>query len=271
MWQKLEEENHEFFRAYYVRLIVKDQIQRFNDLLQRQVKSMQMYATGSTPLSNGSHILPAPQICQVTEHAGRNVKLDNMHQTVNGNLPHVYTNGASSVHSYAQAAVDVSTHARSVDVSPNMLLPQSANPEMMQRPNGRRIKSTGYSGKYGGESILLQDRPGIGNLSISHFSSVESSVQPLNENHSPWDADTSSFGFLGRIPRNFSLSDLTADFTNSSEILEGYSGSAFLATDTNNFLDPQGRVEHQGLPGLADISGLDAVSEGLSYEDFSSD
>ncbi|CAN4118509.1 unnamed protein product [Withania somnifera] len=268
VWQKLEEENQEFFRAYYVRLIVKDQIQRFNDLLQRQVKSMQMYTTESIPLSNESVILPAPQICQVTEHAGPNVKLDNVHQIINGNLPHVYTNGASSVQSYAQAAVDVSAHARSINVSPNMLLPQSANPEMMQGPNGRRFKSTGYSGKYGGESILLQDRrdrPGIGNHSISHFSSVASSVPPLNENRSPWDADTSSFGFLGRIPRNFSLSDLTADFTGSSEILEGYSGSAFLGPGTNNFLDPQPRGEHQ------DVSGLDAVSEGLSYEDFSSD
>ncbi|CAN4109206.1 unnamed protein product [Withania somnifera] len=209
----------------------------------------------------------APQICQVTEHAGPNVKLDNMHQTINGNLPHVYTNGASSVQSFAQATMDFSAHARSIDVSPNMLLPQSANLEMMQGPNGR-IESTAYLGKCGGDGILLQDCPGTGNPSISHFSSVESSVQPLNENRSPWDADNTSFGFLGRIPRNFSLSDLTADFTDSSEILEGYSGSAFLAPNSNNFLDPQRRGEHQG---LADVGGLDAVSEGLSYEDFSSD
>lgn len=58
VWQKLEEENQEFFRAYYLRLIVKDQIQKFNDLLQRQVEAMQMYATGSVPISNGSQIQP---------------------------------------------------------------------------------------------------------------------------------------------------------------------------------------------------------------------
>ncbi|KAJ8534216.1 hypothetical protein K7X08_007540 [Anisodus acutangulus] len=269
VWQKLEVENQEFFRAYYLRLVVKDQIQRFNDLLQRQVESMQMYATGSIPMSNGSQIPPALQNLtrQATEHAGPNGKIENMHQTVNGNLPQVYTNGASAVQSYAQAAMDVSARARRIDASPNMLLSQSVNLGMMQGPNGGMIKSAGYSGNshfpYGGESNVLEACPGIGDPNISPFSNVQSNVQPLNEN--PLGADTSSFGFLGQIPRNFSLSDLTADFTNSSEILDSYSGSAFLATDTNKFLDPQGRGEHQ------DINGMDTISEGLNYEDFASD
>ncbi|XP_055808065.1 uncharacterized protein LOC129876613 [Solanum dulcamara] len=267
VWQKLEEENHEFFRAYYVRLIVKNQIMRFNDMLERQVKSMHMYATGSIPMSNGSQIQPVAQnsTFQATEHAGPNMKLGNMHQTINGNLPHLYTNGVSSVQSYAQAAMDVSVHARSIDASPNMLLPQNANLGMMLGPNEGMIKSAGYSGKYGGEGILLQASPGIGNPSLPNFSNVEPSVQPVNED--PWGADTSSFGFLGKIPRNFSLSDLTADFPDSSDILEGYSGSAFLATDTNDFLDPQGKgeQEHQA------INGLDTISEDVSFEDLASD
>ncbi|XP_059295737.1 uncharacterized protein LOC132049092 [Lycium ferocissimum] len=265
VWQKLEEENQEFFRAYYLRLAVKDQIQRFNDLLERQVESMHMFATGSIPVSNGSQLRPVPQNStrQATEPNGNP---ENMHQTINDNSPHVYTNGASSVQSYAQAAMDVSAHARRIDVSSNMLLSQSVNVGMMQGPNGGIFRSAGYSGdshfSYGGENNVLQARPGIGDPSISPFSNVQSNVQPLNEN--ALGADTRSFGFLGRIPRNFSLSDLTADFTNSSEILESYSGSAFLATDTN-FLDPQGRGEHQ------DTNGMDAISEGLSYEDFASD
>ncbi|MCD7472337.1 hypothetical protein HAX54_013484 [Datura stramonium] len=227
VWQKLEEENKEFFRAYYVRLIIRDQIKRFNDFLKRQVESVPMYATGSIPMSNGSQVRPVLQ-------------------TIDGNLPHVYTNGALSVQSYAQAAMDVSAQARRIDASPNNLLSQNANLGMMQGPNVGMINSAGYSGNsrfpYGGERIPLEARPGIGDPSISPFSNVESRVQPLNENH--LGGDTSFFGFLGQIPRNFSLSDLTADFTNRSEILEGYSGSAFLATDTNNFLDPQGRGKH---------------------------
>ncbi|KAG5583499.1 hypothetical protein H5410_054126 [Solanum commersonii] len=261
VWQRLEEENHEFFRAYYTRLIVKDQITRFNELLERQAESMRMYATESVPVSNGSQIQPVAQnsTSQETEHAEPNVKLANMHPTVNGNLPHVYTNDALSVQSYAQAAMDVSAHARSIDLSPNMLLPQHANLGLMQGPNGGMINSAGYSGNYGGEGILQQARPGVGN------SYVEPSVQPVIED--PWGVDTSSFGFLGKIPRNFSFSDLTADFPNTSEILEGYSGSAFLATDTNDFLDPQDRGEQENQA----INELDTISEDVSFDDLCSD
>ena len=59
VWQKLEEENQEFFKAYYLRLMVKHQIQEFNRLLQQQVQLMrQMHPGGVAPIhtSNGSHI-----------------------------------------------------------------------------------------------------------------------------------------------------------------------------------------------------------------------
>lgn len=60
VWQKLEEENREFFKAYRLRLIVKDQIELFNSLLERQVELMRHISAGvaSTPISNGSHIPP---------------------------------------------------------------------------------------------------------------------------------------------------------------------------------------------------------------------
>ena len=40
VWQKLEEQNQEFFRAYYTRLKLKDQIVLFNHLLDEQVKML---------------------------------------------------------------------------------------------------------------------------------------------------------------------------------------------------------------------------------------
>ncbi|XP_059295720.1 uncharacterized protein LOC132049079 isoform X2 [Lycium ferocissimum] len=264
VWQKLEEENHEFFRAYHLRLMLKNQIERFNDLLERQVERMQMFPTGSIPMSNGSQIrqIPPNSTCQARDHAGPNVKPENVHQTVNANLSHVYTNGASSLQPCMQTAIDVSAHARRNDASSNMLLAQSSNMGMQQGVRGGMIKSeSGYSGNlpflYGTETNILEAHPGITDPSVSSFSSVESDSQPVNE--TVLDADTSSFGFLGQIPRNFSLSDLTADFSNGSDILDSYSGSAFLATDVNNFLDPQ------------DTKRLDAISEGLSFEDFASD
>lgn len=53
-----------------------------------------------------------------------------------------------------------------------------------------------------------------GDVPIPAFSSAELHVQPLNEQLV--DIDTSSFGILGQIPRNFSFSDLTEDFTQST-------------------------------------------------------
>ena len=41
VWQKLEEQNPEFFQAYYTRLKLKDQIVLFNHLLEQQVAMFQ--------------------------------------------------------------------------------------------------------------------------------------------------------------------------------------------------------------------------------------
>eukprot|EP00884_Botryococcus_braunii_P002356 jgi/Botrbrau1/12120/Bobra.0186s0038.1 len=46
VWQKLEEQNKEFFKAYYTRLKFKDQIVLFNHLLQQQHKMLHHYGPG---------------------------------------------------------------------------------------------------------------------------------------------------------------------------------------------------------------------------------
>lgn len=59
VWQKLEEQNQEFFKGYHLRLMVKDQIMEFNKLLDRQAALMhQLGPTGVTfqPKSNGSQL-----------------------------------------------------------------------------------------------------------------------------------------------------------------------------------------------------------------------
>ena len=59
VWQKLEEENREFFRAYYLRLMVKHQIIEYNNLLKQQVELMsQLHSSkvASISSSNGSQI-----------------------------------------------------------------------------------------------------------------------------------------------------------------------------------------------------------------------
>ena len=59
VWQKLEEENQDFFKAYHLRLILKDQIMKFNKLLQTQAELMRQISSApgaaSVPIPNGSH------------------------------------------------------------------------------------------------------------------------------------------------------------------------------------------------------------------------
>ncbi|KAK9913019.1 hypothetical protein M0R45_036846 [Rubus argutus] len=268
VWQKLEEENREFFMAYYLRLMVKQQIIEYNRLLEQQAQLMhQLHSTGvsSIPTSNGSHIpsLHQNSTCYAADSVGPALKTENRHHQVGSCLPNAFPNGGSSLHTSMQNAVKLSAHANRIDVPPNMLSSQSSNMGI----NGGIIKSeVGYSGSsymFGADGSILETRPNIGDASVAAFNSVESNSQPLNE--SLLDSDTSSFGFLGQIPRNFSLSDLTADFSQSSDILESYPRSPFLVTDNENFLDSRDR-DHQG-----DNSRLDTISEGVSCEDFGSE
>ncbi|KAL3533590.1 hypothetical protein ACH5RR_007111 [Cinchona calisaya] len=249
VWQKLEEENQDFFRAYHLRLIVKDQILRFNQLLEKQVELMhQMCPTGiaSIPMSNGSQI---PSVCHAPEHTVASRTTELVHQDVSTNLPNAYNNGASHLQQCIPTVNDLSTHAQRLNGSSNMLLAQNSNVAMVQGMSGEVIKSeAGYAGNapfmFAHDGNVLDARRSIGEASVSSYNNAESNVQPLHG--TILDPETSSFGFLGQqISRNFSLSDLTADFSNSSDfILDSYSRSPFLVEDPNNFLDPHGTGDH---------------------------
>ncbi|CAL0310614.1 unnamed protein product [Lupinus luteus] len=282
VWQKLEEENQEFFRAYYLRLMVKQQIQEFNSLLEQQVQLMHLHPTAvsSLPNSNGSHIHtvaslttsngshvpagPQNQAYYAAERTRGGLKPENMQHPVGSSLSNVFGNGQSSLQATMHAAIDMSAHSSRVNGPPNMLSAQSSNMDLIQSINRGMIKTEpGYSGCspyiFGAEGNVLEARPTTGYVSVTSFTNVESNSHSLNE--AVLDPDTSSFGFLGQIPRNFSLSDLTADFSQSSaDILQSYSRSPFLATDNANFLER----------GEQDNNRLDSISEGLSYEDFRS-
>lgn len=264
VWQKLEEENQEFFRAYNLRLVVKDQIMRFNRLLERQVELMRqmcLSGTATNPMSNGAHIQSVHQssVSDPLGHARPAPKPENMQPPINANVHNMYSNGASSLQPCLRTAANMLAHGSRIDFASNMGTSHGLD--------GRMIKTeAGFPGNsafmFGADNNVIDSRPTIGDASVTSFSNVESNFRPSNE--TTIDADGSSFGFLGQIPRNFSLTDLTADFTYSSDILESYSRSPFLATDPDNFLDPHVRDEQ-------DIKRLDTISEGLSYEDFTSD
>ncbi|KAJ1404184.1 hypothetical protein SESBI_26781 [Sesbania bispinosa] len=283
VWQKLEEENEEFFQAYYTRLVLKQQIMEFNRLLDRQVQAMHSHSTAvpSLPTSNGSHIpavsslstsngshipaIPDNPTCYAADRTQAALKPEKMQHPVDSSLSNVFNNGGSSLHPSMHAVVDMSAHGNRINGPPSMLSAHNSNMGLIQGINGGMIKSEpGYSGcspyMFGTDGNVLEARPTIGDASVTSFTNVESNSHSVNE--AVLDPDTSSFGFLGQIPRNFSLSDLTADFSQSSDILETYSRSPFLATDNENFLERGEQVEN---------NRLDSISEGLSYEDFGSE
>ncbi|MED6180155.1 hypothetical protein PIB30_007666 [Stylosanthes scabra] len=58
VWKKLEEENADFFKAYYIRLKLKKQILLFNHLLEHQYHLMKSSLPATVPLApiqNGIH------------------------------------------------------------------------------------------------------------------------------------------------------------------------------------------------------------------------
>ncbi|GLT95828.1 hypothetical protein SLE2022_134890 [Rubroshorea leprosula] len=265
VWQKLEEENRDFFKAYYLRLMVKHQIIEFNKLLRQQVELMHPTGVASISTSNGSHISPMPQnsACYAPENTGPALKQEDVPHSIASSLPNVFSNGSSSLHAGMHTTIEIPGHPSRVDAPTAMLSSQGSNMALMQGINGGIVKSEpGFAGStpyiFGAEGNVLEARPPIGDASVASFSSVESSSQPLNE---PL-LDPDSFGILGQIPRSFSLSDLTADFSQSSDILESYPRSPFLATDNDSFFDSRER-EHQG-----DNKRLDTIQESLSFDDY---
>ncbi|CAH8339601.1 unnamed protein product [Eruca vesicaria subsp. sativa] len=275
VWQKLEEENREFFKAYYLRLMVKHQIMEFNKLLEQQVRHMQqMHPSGVTSVqnTNGSHIqsMNQKQLGYASEHTDHQSLKSNAQHPMPPSLSNAYLNGSSTLNTNVSPSVNISsTHARRVDASPNILSSQTTNMPMMQGMNGGggMIKSeTAFTNPpsfmYGGERNALEGHSTVRESPIPSFSN-ESNNQPIGD--TLLDAEASTFGFLGQIPRNFSLSDLTADFS-GSEILESYDKSPFLAPDAENFLDSCDRGEYQG-----DNKRLDTISEGFSYDNIGSE
>ncbi|XP_031099637.1 uncharacterized protein LOC116003838 [Ipomoea triloba] len=265
VWQKLEDENQEIFQAYFLKLMVKEQILKFNQLLAEHLKLMHQIgpsAIATLPVSNGSHISPILQNSarHTADNSGITPKLEGMHKSVPTNLPNNYSNRSSSFHPRIQTAVNMPLQKVKVDVNASRLT-QTSNVVMTQTMNGKMIKpesvyESGPTFNFGAHGNIFESPPALGDASVSSFSSAESNSHP----ETLFDADTSSFGFLGPISQNFNLTDYTADFSNSSDILESYSRSPFLATDTGNLLDPSG-----------DIERLANSSDGLRYKGFSSD
>ncbi|KVI08327.1 hypothetical protein Ccrd_013305 [Cynara cardunculus var. scolymus] len=121
VWQKLEEQNQEFFQSYYLRVVVNEQIMEFNNLLGRQVALMNQVdpsVASFPPVSNVSH-MPA-------------MKTENMQPSVPTVLVNGFNNCGPFIHSGMQHALDRSTYSRRIDVPSNMVLAHNSDIRMME-------------------------------------------------------------------------------------------------------------------------------------------
>ncbi|WOL13038.1 hypothetical protein Cni_G21807 [Canna indica] len=215
VWQKLEEENHEFFKAYHVRLILKNQILVFNKLLEKQVEFMQKACPSeiaTVSITNGSNSSAVHQNPSFTfQHASTLSRPDTT--PYNGDFSSTFSNGKSSGQLGNYLGSDSLAIAGSMNASSGVS--HSSNMGRIHGTNGPIVKSEpNYMGNsdfpFGNDSSILEAHQPLEDASAGSFSNSDFAGQPLHSNL--LDMDTSSLGF-SQIPRNFSFSDLTDDFT----------------------------------------------------------
>ncbi|XP_023513907.1 uncharacterized protein LOC111778363 [Cucurbita pepo subsp. pepo] len=230
VWQKLEEENADFFRAYYIRLKLRKQILLFNHLLEHQYHLMKYNIPPKVPLApiqNGIHPMPDNNL-----PIGYPVLQQSM-APVPGQ-PHIDTmgNGISSCH--IVNGVPAPSNYRRVQMnSGNEAL--SSMSEIPVSPTS--VASSGHF------PFSASEISGIGaetsTLETAFTSDVANSVG-LQLPPDGIDGDSrDSFRSLDQIQWNFSMSDLTADLSNLGDLgaLGNYPGSPFLPSDSDLLLD----------------------------------
>ncbi|EER90343.1 hypothetical protein BDA96_10G330100 [Sorghum bicolor] len=244
VWRQLEQQNPLFFKAYYMRLMLKNQIMVFNKLLQDQFEIMNKDFSSGIPsmsLPNGSNSnLLKQNPCFLPETAPGSAMPDGiMH---NGSSSGII-NGTPSGNQLLNASKDLHGLHNGIDASTSLQSDQNATTVLygVDNETSATIKTEScYSSNadfaFCGNTFL-ESCQSIGDASGGgSFSSSELNGQPLNE--SILDMESSSFSFLNQMPQNFIFSDLADDFNQSAEI------TPFLTPETN-FSDSTGG-EHTG-------------------------
>ncbi|XP_010266491.1 PREDICTED: uncharacterized protein LOC104603991 isoform X2 [Nelumbo nucifera] len=247
VWQKLEEENADFFRAYYVRLKLKKQIILFNHLLEHQYHLIKYPAPPKVPLApiqNGIHPMPVnnlpmgyPVLQQPPIPAPGQPHIDSMACGISS--CHV-VNGVPAPGSFHPIRVnsgnDTIMDNNTSDVAP-VIPPSSAMSSMTEMAvSPTSVASSGHF------PFTPSEISGIGvdtsALDTAFTSDVTTSVGMQLGADSGSGNLRDSLRSLAQIPWNFSLSDLTADLSNLGDLgaLGNYPSSPFLHSDSDNIL-----------------------------------
>lgn len=241
VWQKLEEENADFFRAYYIRLKLKKQIILFNHLLEHQYHLMKYPVPPKLPVGppihNGVHPMPVnnlpmgyPVLQQPQMPAPGQHHMDPM--------------GMSSCHVVNGVPAPSNFHPMRMN---------SGNESMVMDSNAGGVTPVPVNGAISPMSDLPISPTSV--ASSGHFPFTASELSGMGVDTSALDTaftsdvassvglhlppDNGNSRSLGQIPWNFSLSDLTADLSNLGDLgaLGNYPGSPFLPSDSDLLLD----------------------------------
>lgn len=249
VWQKLEEENADFFRAYYIRLKLKKQIVLFNHLLEHQYHLMKYSVSPKVPLApiqNGIHPMPAvnnlpmgyPVIQPPPIPATGQPHLDSMSHGISS--CHV-VNGVPAPSNFQPLRMnsgnDMVMESTSAEAAP-VIPPNSGMSSMSDMPiSPTSVASSGHF------PFTASEIPGMGVDTSALDTAFQSDVGSTIGLHLPSDGGAGnskdSIRSLAQIPWNFSLSDLTADLPNLGDLgpLGNYPGSPFLHSDSDILLD----------------------------------
>ncbi|KAL3829750.1 hypothetical protein ACJIZ3_018552 [Penstemon smallii] len=232
VWQKLEEENAGFFRAYYIRLKMKKQIILFNQLLEHQYHLMKYPVPQGVPLAaplqNAIHPMPPvnnipmgyPVIQQPDQvpTAGQSPHIDPKISSC-----HVVTGVPAPANFHLienNINVNDTTKADDDHVSPIISPPSNEMSDMPVSP----------------ASVASEIPPSCGIEVDTFTSNMATSFGELQLPPDNGAADSKdSLRSLAQIPWDFSLSGLTADLSNLEDLgdLGNDPGSPFLPSDSD--------------------------------------
>ncbi|XP_077212610.1 uncharacterized protein LOC143847576 [Tasmannia lanceolata] len=248
VWQKLEEENGDFFRAYYIRLKLKKQIILFNHLLGHQYHLMKYHVAPKVPLApiqNGIHSMPVnnlpmgyPVVQQPPIPARGQPHLDSMGGC--GLSSCHLVNGVPAPGNFHPIRInsgnDTMMNSGAADVAPVMPPCSAISSISDMAVSPASVASSGHF------PFTSSDISGMG-IDTSALDTFTSDVASTGGLHlGPDDgAETTrdSLRSLAQIPWNFSILDLTAELTNLGDLgsLGDYTGSPFLPSDSDMLLD----------------------------------
>ncbi|XP_028791082.1 uncharacterized protein LOC114746973 [Neltuma alba] len=244
VWQKLEEENADFFRAYYIRLKLKKQILLFNHLLENQYHLMKHSMAPKVPLApiqNGIHPMPVnnlpmgyPVLQQPPNMATGQPHLDSMGSGMSS--CHV-VNGVPAASNFNSIQMNSGNDMVMDHSAPDMapVIPSinsmSSMSEMAVSPT-----SVASSGRF---PFTTSDLSGINTDASALDTAFASEVASSAGLQLAADGNAAISRSLEQIPWNFSLSDLTADLSNLGDLgaLGNYPGSPFLPSDSDMLLE----------------------------------